>query len=187
MEFAIYKAEDKGANRSRQIEHAAEALRKERPDIPSDEALIHATELFERLADKQEKRRQYNERRKEIKRKSDSKRDLAAIYEQQRREVSRAKVRRDFFECGNCGRELHRSAKGCPHCAFPWPKRNNHQTCNACRKQTPIYVRRKYTRINKWDKIKHCIHCGKHESIFDDADLGQDWRRGCARREFRCR
>lgn len=144
MEFAIYKAEEKGDRQSKQIKNAAAALRKEQPNIPPDEALVHATETFNRLADKQKKRNRYNENRRKIKGKT------------------------DFLKCGNCRHEIHKSAKPCPHCSCPWPRRNNWRICSACKSQTPIYLRRKYTRYNKWDKIKHCAHCGKRELFVAD-------------------
>ena len=144
MEFAIYKAEEKGDRQSKQIKNAAAALRKEQPSIPPDEALVHATETFNRLADKQKKRNRYNENRRKIKGKT------------------------DFLKCGNCRHEIHKSAKPCPHCSCPWPRRNNWRICSVCKNQTPIYLRRKYTSYNKWDKIKHCAHCGKRELFVAD-------------------
>lgn len=176
MEFAIYKAEEKGDRRSKQIEDAAAALRKEQPNIPPDEALIHATEMYERLADKQKKRTQHNEKRRkenEKRRKekvqADRTRHFAVLHEQRRREeLNVPSIRTGFLRCGNCRHEIHHSAKPCPHCSCPWPRRDNWRICSACSEQTPIYVRRKYTRINKWDKITHCAHCGKRESHVDN-------------------
>ena len=67
-----------------------------------------------------------------------------------------------MIECANCLAPLAASARSCPKCDYPWPRSRdqNEQTCRVCDKSIPVYGKRRYDRLNHWDKFLECPNCG---------------------------
>ena len=147
-EWAIYKAEETGADTEGCVAAAVKALRSEYQSMSAEEALLHARSTNEAI---QEKRRKNAERRK--------------IAKHRGRTLPKVPISEGprLINCVNCGDKVHRTAKRCPHCSYPWatrPDRQNQQVCRGCGKTIPIFGRRAYTRSNKWDRISACPRCG---------------------------
>ncbi len=118
MEWAIYKAEETGAGTKRCVAAAAKALRSEYPSMSAEEALSHAQSENEAI---QEKR-----------------------WKKFRKELPKAPIAvgARLVKCVNCDKPVHRTAKRCPHCSYPWatkPDRQNQQVCRGCGETIPIF------------------------------------------------
>ena len=148
MEWAIYKAEETGAGTKRCVAAAAKALRSEYPSISAEEAFLHARSKNKAI---QKKRRENAEPWKKAK--------------QLRETLTKAPIAVGprLVRCVNCDKPVHRTAKRCPHCSYPWatkPDRQNQQVCRGCGETIPIFGIGAYKGPKQWDRLPACPRCG---------------------------
>ena len=148
MEWAIYKAEETGAGTKRCVAAAAKALRSEYPSISAEEAFLHARSKNKAI---QKKRRENAEPWKKAK--------------QLRETLTKAPIAVGprLVRCVNCDKPVHRTAKRCPHCSYPWatkPDRQNEQVCRGCGETIPIFGLGVYKGPRQWDRLPSCPRCG---------------------------